>query len=224
MTPTGAADPVSDDAHEVTPAGRLRGSPRLPGDKSISHRALLLALLARGASRIAAAGDGADVRSTAGICRALGATVERVADDGGRIDYLVRSPGAGALREPPATLDAGNSGTTTRLVLGLLAGQPLSATLDGDASLRRRPMGRVTEPLGAMGATFEGTDGATLLPLRITGRRPLAPLRLRPRCPARRSSRRSCWRVLPRTARRRSARPSPRATTRNGCSARAASP
>ncbi len=177
MTPTGAADPVSDDAHEVTPAGRLRGSPRLPGDKSISHRALLLALLARGESRIAAAGDGADVRSTAGICRALGATVERVADDGGRIDYVVRSPGAGALREPPATLDAGNSGTTTRLVLGLLAGQPLSATLDGDASLRRRPMGRVTEPLGAMGATFEGTDGATLLPLRITGRRPLAPLR-----------------------------------------------
>ena len=137
----------------------------------------MLALLARGESRIAAAGDGADVRSTAGICRALGATVERVADDGGRIDYLVRSPGAGALREPPATLDAGNSGTTTRLVLGLLAGQPLSATLDGDASLRRRPMGRVTEPLGAMGATFEGTDGATLLPLRMTGRRPLAPLR-----------------------------------------------
>jgi 3-phosphoshikimate 1-carboxyvinyltransferase len=153
----------------VRPAARLRGRPALPGDKSISHRALLLALLAQGESRIAAAGDGEDVRSTAGVVRALGATVERVAEANGRVDYRVVSPGGAALTEPEAFLDCGNSGTTTRLVAGLLAGRTLFAVLDGDASLRRRPMGRVVEPLRAMGASFAGRRGATLLPLAITG-------------------------------------------------------
>jgi len=160
----------------VRPAARLRGRPALPGDKSISHRALLLALLAAGESRIAAAGDGEDVRSTAGVVRALGATVERVAEHGGRVDYRVGSPGVGSLVEPEVILDCGNSGTTTRLVCGLLAGQPLFAVLDGDASLRRRPMGRVVEPLRAMGASFTGRRGATLLPLAVTGRAELAPI------------------------------------------------
>ncbi len=159
-----------DDALVVRPAARLRGRPALPGDKSISHRALLLALLADGESRIAAAGDGADVRSTAAVVAALGARVERVAEGGGRVDYRVVSPGGTALREPEGILDCGNSGTTVRLVAGLVAGRPLFAVLDGDASLRRRPMGRVVEPLAAMGASFAGRRGATLLPLAITGR------------------------------------------------------
>src|SRR5512146_599355 len=107
----------------VRRAARLRGRPALPGDKSISHRALLLALLAEGESRIAAAGDGEDVRSTAAVVRALGATVERVAEHDGRVDYRVVSPGGAALTEPEAILDCGNSGTTTRLVTGLLAGR-----------------------------------------------------------------------------------------------------
>ena len=153
----------------VRRAARLRGRPALPGDKSISHRALLLALLAEGESRIAAAGDGEDVRSTAAVVRALGATVERVAERDGRVDYRVVSRGGAALVEPEGVLDCGNSGTTTRLVCGLLAGRPLFAVLDGDASLRRRPMGRVVEPLRAMGASFAGRRGATLLPLAVSG-------------------------------------------------------
>jgi 3-phosphoshikimate 1-carboxyvinyltransferase len=154
----------------VRAAARLRGRPALPGDKSISHRALLLALLAEGESRIAAAGDGADIRSTAGVAVALGAVVERIAERAGRVDYRVVSPGGAALCEPNGVLDCGNSGTTTRLVAGLLAGRPLFAVLDGDASLRRRPMGRVVEPLTRMGAVFGGRSGKTLLPLAITGR------------------------------------------------------
>ena len=160
----------------VRPAARLRGRPALPGDKSISHRALLLALLAAGESRIAAAGDGEDVRSTAGIVRALGATVERIAERNGRVDYRVVSPGGGALLEPDAILDCGNSGTTTRLVCGVIAGRPLFAVLDGDDSLRRRPMSRVVEPLRTMGASFAGRRGASLLPLAVTGRAALDPI------------------------------------------------
>ncbi|MEW6224121.1 MAG: 3-phosphoshikimate 1-carboxyvinyltransferase [Chloroflexota bacterium] len=171
-----SAGPATGDVIVVRPAARLRGRPALPGDKSISHRALLLALLAEGESRIAAAGDGEDVRSTAGVVAALGATVDRVAERGGRVDYRVVSPGGDALREPAAILDCGNSGTTTRLLAGLLAGRPLTATLDGDASLRRRPMGRVTEPLATMGAAFAGPAGATLLPLEVRGRARLAPI------------------------------------------------
>src|SRR3954466_4294177 len=96
---------MPDDALVVRPAARLRGSPALPGDKSISHRALLLALLAEGESTIDAAGDGADVRSTAGIVAALGAEVRRVAERGGRVDYRVVSPGGRALTEPEGVLD-----------------------------------------------------------------------------------------------------------------------
>jgi 3-phosphoshikimate 1-carboxyvinyltransferase len=172
------------DAVAVRPAARLRGAPGLPGDKSISHRALLLALLAEGESQIAAAGDGADVRSTAGVCAALGATVERVREVAGRVDYRVVSPGGDALAEPEAILDCGNSGTTTRLVCGLLAGRDLFAVLDGDASLRRRPMGRVAEPLRAMGATISGRRGDTLLPLAIRGRARLAPIAYRTPVPS----------------------------------------
>ncbi len=168
---------AADQAMVVRPAGRLRGTPALPGDKSISHRALLLALLAEGESTIAAAGDGEDVRTTAAIIAALGAGVERTGVGGGRVDYRVVSPGGAALTEPEGVLDCGNSGTTTRLLAGLLAGRDLFAVLDGDASLRRRPMGRVTEPLTRMGAAFAGRGGGALLPLAITGRRVLTAIR-----------------------------------------------
>jgi 3-phosphoshikimate 1-carboxyvinyltransferase len=167
----------TDDAFVLGPAARLRGSPRLPGDKSISHRSLLLALLADGESRITQAGDGADVRSTAGIVRVLGADVERTAGDGGRVDYRVRSGGPSSIREPRAVLDCGNSGTSTRLILGLLARAAVTATLDGDASLRSRPMARVVEPLRAMGATIDGRADGAHLPLTITGHKSLTAIR-----------------------------------------------
>ncbi|HET7727008.1 MAG TPA: 3-phosphoshikimate 1-carboxyvinyltransferase [Candidatus Limnocylindrales bacterium] len=157
----------------IEPARRLRGSPALPGDKSISHRALLLALLAEGTSRITGAGDGEDVRTSARLAAELGAEVERLRERAGRVDYRVTSPGARSLREPTDVLDGGNSGTTTRLLLGILAGQPLHAVLTGDASLRSRPMARVTEPLQAMGAAIDGRAGASRLPLAVRGRRPL---------------------------------------------------
>jgi 3-phosphoshikimate 1-carboxyvinyltransferase len=183
VTATRGVDDIGD-AFELVPAARLRGDPRLPGDKSISHRALLLALLADGESRIQRAGDGADVRSTATIVRALGAEVARVGDEGGRVDYVVRSGGVAAIRQPVAVLECGNSGTTTRLMLGVLAGAPVSASLDGDGSLRRRPMARVVEPLRAMGARIDGRADATLLPLSITGRRPLTAIRHRTPVPS----------------------------------------
>ncbi len=169
LVPAGAAIPVR-------PSPRLRGELRLPGDKSVSHRALLLALLAAGESRITGAGDGRDVRATAAIAAALGATVERAGADPRAVDYRVASPGRAALREPAGILDCQNSGTTFRLTAGILAGLPGFAVLDGDASLRERPMGRVATPLAAMGATVAGRAGATLPPLAITGRPPLRPI------------------------------------------------
>jgi 3-phosphoshikimate 1-carboxyvinyltransferase len=175
---------IAPGALAVRPATRLRGTPSLPGDKSISHRALLLALLAEGESRIHRAGDGDDVRSTAAAVAALGATVERVGDAGGRVDYRVTGPGGDALVEPERVLDCGNSGTTTRLLAGLLAGRPLFAVLDGDASLRRRPMGRVADPLRAMGAGIAGRQDGSRLPLAITGRARLDPIEHRTPVPS----------------------------------------
>ncbi len=172
--PTPTAE--SEKALVIRPAARLRGRPALPGDKSISHRALLLALLAEGECRIAGAGDGEDVRSTARLIATLGAVVQRVRVIAGRVDYRVVSPGGRALVEPDAIIDCGNSGTSARLAAGLLAGRPLFAVLDGDASLRRRPMDRVVEPLRRMGATVGGRSDATRLPLAITGRETLAPI------------------------------------------------
>ena len=158
----------------VRPAARLRGELRLPGDKSISHRALILSTLAAGESRITGAGDGADVRSTAGIMRALGATVEvRPDDDGRNVAYRVASAGADDLREPEGILDCGNSGTSLRLIAGVLAGLPMTAILDGDASLRRRPVARIIEPLRRMGAVLHGRQADSLPPLTVVGHTPL---------------------------------------------------
>jgi 3-phosphoshikimate 1-carboxyvinyltransferase len=160
----------------ILPATRLRGELALPGDKSISHRALMLALLAEGESRILGAGDGADIRSTAAICRALGAEVERDAADGRTVDYRVVSPGRDGIGEPAAVLDCGNSGTSLRLFAGILAGVPVTAILDGDTSLRRRPVARIIEPLRAMGATLRAFADDALPPVTVTGRRTLEPI------------------------------------------------
>ena len=170
---------ISTDTAIVARAGRLRGELVLPGDKSVSHRALMFATLAAGDSRIDGAGDGADVRSTAAVCRALGATVERIeaGQPGGprraTVDYIVRSPGGDRLRAPVADLDCGNSGTSLRLFAGILAGLPFRAVLDGDDSLRRRPVARIIEPLRAMGATLLARSDDSLPPLTLIGRQPL---------------------------------------------------
>ncbi|HET7474127.1 MAG TPA: 3-phosphoshikimate 1-carboxyvinyltransferase [Candidatus Limnocylindrales bacterium] len=166
---------VADEVAVIRPAARLRGELRLPGDKSISHRALMLATLAEGESRIAGAGDGADVRSTAGICAALGAAVDRIADDetAATVSYRVVSPGVDGLAEPAADLDCGNSGTSLRLFSGIAAGLPFRTVLDGDDSLRRRPVARIIEPLRAMGATLHARSDDSLPPLTVIGRRPL---------------------------------------------------
>lgn len=139
------------------------GSVRVPGDKSITHRALLFAALARGSSHIGGALTSLDARSTARVLRQLGAEVGPLTP--GRVVPVL---GRGRLRRPEARLNCGNSGTTTRLLLGLLAAHKFAATLTGDASLRRRPMRRVAEPLARMGARFQehGGDG---LPLTIRG-------------------------------------------------------
>ncbi len=169
--------PTSVDAVVVSPAARLRGQLTMPGDKSISHRALMFATLAAGTSRISGAGDGADVRSSAGVCRALGASVERAPILGSpNVDYIVVSAGVDGLGEPAADLDCGNSGTSLRLFAGILAGLPFRAVLDGDDSLRRRPVARIIEPLRAMGATLVARSDDSLPPLSVTGRHPLLPV------------------------------------------------
>jgi 3-phosphoshikimate 1-carboxyvinyltransferase len=157
----------------VAGSARLRGELQLPGDKSISHRALILAALARGESLIEGAGDGADVRSTAGIVAAMGASVVRVADDGRTVTYRVVSPGADGLSEPDGVLDCGNSGTSLRLFAGVLAGLPMTCILDGDASLRRRPVARIIEPLRSMGAVLHARRNDSLPPLTVVGHTPL---------------------------------------------------
>ncbi len=168
----------------VRTAARLRGEIRLPGDKSVSHRALLLAALAEGVSTIDGAGDGADIRSSAGIVAALGATVERVRDDGRTVDYRVVSPGADGLGAPADTLDCGNSGTSLRLFAGALAGLPIRVVLDGDASLRRRPVARIIEPLRLMGAALQARDGDSHPPLTVVGATPLRPIDYRTPVPS----------------------------------------
>lgn len=151
----------------VAPARRLAGDLRVPGDKSISHRALLLNALAEGTARVRGLGLGADVLSTERCLRALGVVIEP-ADADGRV---VHGVGLHGLREPNDVLDAGNSGTTMRLLCGVLAGQPFFSVLTGDASLRRRPMARVLDPLRRMGAEAWGRAGGQYAPLALRGGR-----------------------------------------------------
>ncbi len=155
----------------ASPHAALEGSFALPGDKSISHRALMLAGLAVGESRVEGLLEGEDVMATAGALRALGVGVVRDAPG----QWRVQGVGVGGLAEPSDVLDLGNAGTGARLLLGLLAGHPFTSFITGDASLRSRPMGRVIEPLGAMGASFLARS-ANRLPLAITGRSDLMPI------------------------------------------------
>ena len=144
---------------------KVGGSVRVPGDKSITHRVLLLAALARGASHIGGALTSLDARSTARVLRGLGAELSPL-----RAGVPVTVRGRGRFHRPRAPLFCGNSGTTTRLLLGLLSAHPFAATLTGDRSLRRRPMRRVTIPLERMGARFTESSGDGL-PLTIKGGR-----------------------------------------------------
>ncbi|MCS6780866.1 MAG: 3-phosphoshikimate 1-carboxyvinyltransferase [Geminicoccaceae bacterium] len=156
---------------QADPHGALSGRARVPGDKSISHRSLMLAALAVGESRIDGLLEGEDVLATAKALRALG--VELVREPGGR--WTVHGVGTGGLAEPEDVLDLGNAGTGARLLLGILAGHGFTSFLSGDASLRRRPMGRVARPLRAMGAEILTRSGERL-PLAITGRTRLLPI------------------------------------------------
>jgi len=145
------------------PAGPLRGTLTVPGDKSVSHRALMLAALAEGSSRITGFLEGEDTRATAAVLSQLGVSIETPASG----ERLVHGVGLRGLRASARPLDCGNAGTGIRLLTGLLAGQAFDATLVGDESLSRRPMRRVTEPLALMGARIDAQGG--LPPLRVHG-------------------------------------------------------
>jgi 3-phosphoshikimate 1-carboxyvinyltransferase len=144
--------------------GPLKGEMTVPGDKSVSHRAVLLGALASGETEISGFLTGEDCMSTVGCMRSLGVPVDV---DGTNV--LVRGVGLDGLREPDNILDCGNSGTTARLLLGVLAGQPFYSVLTGDGSLRKRPMARVTEPLRRMGTQILGRNDGKLLPLTVLG-------------------------------------------------------
>jgi 3-phosphoshikimate 1-carboxyvinyltransferase len=153
----------------VRPVQRLAGRIRVPGDKSISHRAALLGSLATGVTEVRGFLEAQDCGRTLVAMQALGAEVTRKAPG----EYRIVGVGRTGLEEPADVLDCGNSGTTARLLLGVLAGQPFTTILNGDESLRSRPMARVAEPLGAMGAAFLGRMQSSRLPLAVRGARPL---------------------------------------------------
>ncbi|RIV89083.1 3-phosphoshikimate 1-carboxyvinyltransferase [Aurantiacibacter zhengii] len=154
--------------------GPLTGRIRVPGDKSISHRSIMLGALAVGETRVTGLLEGEDVLATAAAMRAMGAQVERGEDGTWRINGV----GVGSLLQPQQALDMGNSGTSTRLLMGLVASHPITAMFTGDASLSKRPMGRVIEPLSQMGASFEASPGGRL-PLMLRGISPAVPITYR---------------------------------------------
>ncbi len=152
-------------------AGTLDGVAVVPGDKSISHRALMLGALAIGRTRVTGLLEGADVLATAGALRRLGVPVDRQRDGA----WIIDGVGVGGLSEPDTVLDMGNAGTAARLLLGILSSHDLRVVMTGDASLRRRPMARVTEPLSQMGARFDCAAGGRL-PLTVWGARASTPM------------------------------------------------
>ena len=155
----------------VRPSGPLRGEIRVPGDKSISHRAVMLGAVADGDTRIRGLLEGEDVLATVAAFRSMGVEIEGPRDG----EAIVHGVGREGLRAPAAAIDLGNAGTAMRLLAGLLAGQRFGCTLTGDASLARRPMRRIAEPLSRMGARIETADGGTP-PLVIRPRDRLAPI------------------------------------------------
>jgi len=152
--------------------GPLTGRLRVPGDKSISQRALILGALAVGKTRIAGLLEGEDVINTSKAMAALGAEVERVGEGA----WEISGRGVGGFRTPSATLDFGNSGTGCRLVMGAVAGCPVTATFDGDASLRKRPMNRILEPVAQIGARAIAVADGGRLPLTLQGARDPIPI------------------------------------------------
>jgi 3-phosphoshikimate 1-carboxyvinyltransferase len=150
----------------------LRGTAQVPGDKSISHRALILGALAVGETRVTGLLEGQDVLDTAAAMRAFGAEVTRTGDGA----WTVYGVGTGGFREPEDVIDCGNSGTGARLIMGAMATTPITATFTGDASLRRRPMGRVTDPLALFGARAFGRAGGRL-PMTVVGAADPVPVR-----------------------------------------------
>jgi 3-phosphoshikimate 1-carboxyvinyltransferase len=154
------------------PGSPLRGRLRVPGDKSISHRALILGLLAIGETRIEGLLEGDDVLRTAEACRALGAGVAREAAGSWRI----RGAGIGGLAEPGAALDFGNAGTGSRLMMGVAGSHPITTTFDGDASLRKRPMRRILDPLEKMGVSVVSQADGGRVPLTLRGPRETIPI------------------------------------------------
>src|SRR5689334_8380277 len=159
---------------EARASGPLKGRVRVPGDKSISHRSLILGGLAVGRTRVKGLLEGEDVPRTAAAMRAFGATVERAPDGTWAVDGV----GLGGLAEPEGVLDLGNSGTSARLLLGVAAAHPVTTFMTGDASLRRRPMARAAEPLRRMGARLVAREGCRL-PLAIAGAASPLPLEYR---------------------------------------------
>ena len=156
-------------------AGPLAGDVTVPGDKSISHRSLMLGALAVGETRVSGLLEGEDVLATAAAMRAMGADIART----GPGAWTIHGVGVGGLLQPMTALDMGNSGTSTRLLMGLVASHPITATFVGDASLSSRPMGRVITPLQLMGAQITATPGPggrQTLPLTLTGACPAIPL------------------------------------------------
>ena len=151
----------------------LTGTVKIPGDKSISHRAAILGALAHGETRVSGLLEGEDVLSTCAAMRALGATVEKVPGNSG--EWRIQGGGVEALSAPSEDLDMGNSGTAVRLLMGFVAALPFPCTFVGDASLSKRPMQRVMTPLGQCGATFDAADGGQL-PLTVTGSSPAKPI------------------------------------------------
>jgi 3-phosphoshikimate 1-carboxyvinyltransferase len=155
----------------ASPSARLSGRIRVPGDKSISHRALILGALSTGITRITGLLEAEDVMATAKAVAALGAEVER--SNGA---FAVKGQGVGGLRAPSSALDFGNSGTGSRLMLGVVAGHDMQVEFTGDASLRRRPMGRVLAPLAAMGLQTGADEDHATLPLLVRGTCDLLPI------------------------------------------------
>lgn len=168
---------MADDRPEplaLVAAGPLQGTAHVPGDKSISHRALMFPALAVGTSEVRGLLEGEDVLATAGALAAMGVGLARLGPGHWRIDGV----GVGGLLQPQQALDMGNSGTSTRLLMGLAASHPIVATFIGDASLSRRPMGRIIEPLSLMGAELQAAPGGRL-PLTVRGCSPAIPIRYR---------------------------------------------
>ena len=160
---------MSDNVTVIKPLENpMHGSTRVPGDKSISHRAVLFSAMAEGTSRVSGVLDSADVRSSIGAVRALGAQVSLEKQADGSLAGGITGWGAAGPSQPAEPVDCGNSGTTVRLLMGILAPWPIRATLTGDASLQKRPMRRITAPLMKMGAHFEPA-GQEHLPITVVG-------------------------------------------------------